>query len=118
MFDFDVDEFEFKVRIKVSNYSPGRPAPHASSPDSPKWADPGDPEEIEWEAFFLVEKKEKKDGVMVEVEAEIPVPPEVCKAIESDVETMIREESEEIEEGRMNEAAEQKYDEAKDNERI
>jgi hypothetical protein len=39
------------VEVNVTNYSPSRPAPHCSNPDSPRYADSGDG--ADWDDFSV-----------------------------------------------------------------
>ena len=42
------------LEVRVYDYSPSRPAPFASNPDSSYFADPGDDEYYEYEIFMVV----------------------------------------------------------------
>ena len=50
-------ELEIEIMIRA-NYSPERQAPLCSNHDSPRYGDPGDCEELEFEAFFIIDDKE------------------------------------------------------------
>lgn len=64
---FKID-FEISVEINVLSYSTERPAPSCQNPSSPAYSDPGDPEEFEFSAFFVVLDKNASDGkILVEV---------------------------------------------------
>jgi hypothetical protein len=53
-YDFGEDLGELKVQV-VAKFTPGRPAPPCSNPNSPLFSDSGDPAEIEIEEVTLVE---------------------------------------------------------------
>jgi len=67
-FKFTTHE-ELEIEINVTSYTPYRPAPYSSNPDSPAYSDPGDDEECDYEMFFLLVDKNKK--------YKIPVPEEM-----------------------------------------
>jgi len=54
--EFDVT---LKLIIEVIHYTPARPAPPCSNPDSPAFSDPGDDFEMEFNLFLVSESGEK-----------------------------------------------------------
>ena len=47
----DDHKIEIEVEVRVLSYTPDRPAPACSNPSSPAFSDPGDPGEVEFEAW-------------------------------------------------------------------
>ena len=86
-FDFST-YFELEIEIDVSSYTPYRPPPPCSNPDSPMYSDCGDDEEMEWMAYFIVEEKGTKK------KKRIPVPEEVIRLMQDRIEDDIRDEAE------------------------
>jgi 5,10-methenyltetrahydromethanopterin hydrogenase len=72
-------ETEFEV-----DYSPERPAPHCQDHSSPRYSDPGDPEEVEiTEAYFRIGDK------LVKIPAELMG--YICDTCIDDVTSVCRE---------------------------
>lgn len=41
-------EIDLSLKVRVT-FTPGRPAPHCNNPDDPRFSDPGDGPELDWE---------------------------------------------------------------------
>lgn len=67
---------ELEVEVEA-RYTPYRPAPHFKDRDDPRFSDPGDDEELNFEAWFLACNNE--NGAMMRVEI-----PEEIKALVHD----------------------------------
>lgn len=94
----EIDDFDIGIVVK-GKYDPGRPMPRASSTDSDNWPDPGDGEEMEWDAFFVVSKDDHK--------IEVPVPDEFINFIKDTVDNSIKKShADEIHDAQMNVAYE------------
>jgi len=77
-FNTEIDLTEVEVEVKVSSYTPYRPAPDCSNPDSPKFSDPGDDEDFDWELVFILRDSGNK------IIKEIPFPKELYYNVDSD----------------------------------
>lgn len=110
-------EVYFNVKVNVTHYSPYRPAPFCSNPDSPNFADSGDDEELEYDAFVVVYKTEynsktqKVESVKVN---EFPLPDEMYEALQEQLDELALEEAREGVVDAEEAAAEAKYEAMKD----
>jgi len=59
-FNLEIDLPEIEVEVDVTHYTPYRPAPYCSNPDSPKFSDSGDDEELEYDLSFVFRGEDKK----------------------------------------------------------
>ena len=56
---------EYNWFIDVLHYSPERPAPICKNPNDPVYTDAGDPEEIEYDLYLILEKNVWNDDLKV-----------------------------------------------------
>jgi len=85
-FNTEIDLTEIEVEVKVTHFIPYRPAPACSNPDSPKFSDSGDDEEMEYDLSFVCRDYNKT------IIKTIPFPDELYEFIDLQlVEQQIRE---------------------------
>jgi len=79
-------EVYFTVKVKVTHYTPYRPAPFCSNHDSPNFADSGDDLEIEYDATVIMYKQETDPKTMKTTQVkvkEFPLPDEMYEVLEA-----------------------------------
>lgn len=64
-FDAYIDLSDVRIQVRVSDYHPRRPPPACSNPDSPAFSDPGDDEEMEYEIYLVMEKKDGDEFILL-----------------------------------------------------
>jgi hypothetical protein len=88
---------EFEIEVNVTHYTPERSAPLCMDHDSPRFGDPGDDEEVEFEAFIVVSVTKMIDRKPTLTKVKIALPDDLYEVIEETVLEKCREKIEDDE---------------------
>lgn len=62
---------EVEIGFKVTSYSPGRPAPNCQDHDDPRFSDPGDSEECEFDLYWIERIKTYNNDGTIKIEQKL-----------------------------------------------